>query len=139
MPSFSIDSITKLRSCHRDLQVIFFDVIETFDCTVLEGFRGEEAQNKAFADGKSKLKWPNGNHNKNPSMAIDVSPYPIDWKDKERFIFFAGYVLGIARKLKDINAINHSLRWGGDWDNDTDLKDNVFNDLVHFELIPIKE
>ena len=24
--------------------------------------------------------------------------------------------------------------WGGDWDGDTDLKDNAFDDLVHFEL-----
>lgn len=28
------------------------------------------------------------------------------------------------------------IRWGGDWDLDTDLKDNTFDDLPHFELIP---
>ena len=26
------------------------------------------------------------------------------------------------------------LRWGGDWDNDTQLSNNKFDDLVHFEL-----
>ena len=26
------------------------------------------------------------------------------------------------------------LIWGGDWDGDTDLNDNNFDDLVHFEL-----
>ena len=27
------------------------------------------------------------------------------------------------------------IRWGGDWDRDTDLSDNRFNDLPHFELM----
>ena len=27
------------------------------------------------------------------------------------------------------------IRWGGDWDSDTQVKDNKFDDLVHFELI----
>ena len=27
------------------------------------------------------------------------------------------------------------LRWGGDWDVDTELKDNDFDDLPHFELL----
>jgi len=26
------------------------------------------------------------------------------------------------------------LRWGGDWDGDTELDDNKFDDLPHFEL-----
>jgi hypothetical protein len=26
------------------------------------------------------------------------------------------------------------LRWGGDWDSDTEVNDNGFDDLVHFEL-----
>ena len=31
--------------------------------------------------------------------------------------------------MMDIN-----LRWGGDWDQDTEVKDNRFDDLGHFEL-----
>ena len=27
-----------------------------------------------------------------------------------------------------------TLRWGGDWDMDTQVKDNKFDDLVHFEI-----
>jgi hypothetical protein len=26
------------------------------------------------------------------------------------------------------------IRWGGDWDMDTETKDNNFDDLVHFEI-----
>ena len=69
-----------------------------------------------------------GLSNANPSRAVDVAPYPIDWSDRERFTYFAGFVKGIASQM-GIDII-----WGGDWDNDTDLKDNGFDDLVHFEL-----
>ena len=27
------------------------------------------------------------------------------------------------------------IRWGGDWDSDTQVNDNKFDDLVHFEEI----
>lgn len=81
-----------------------------------------------FELGRSKLKWPKGKHNKRPAEATDAAPYPIDWEDRERFIMFGGYVLGIAFEL------NIGLRWGGDWDRDTQVKDNRFDDLVHFEL-----
>lgn len=135
MPRFSDESFSKLSTCHIDLQTLFYEVVKNFDCTVLEGHRGQADQDKAYADGKSKLKWPNGNHNANPSNAVDVSPYPINWNDTKRFYYFAGYVLGVAHKLKDEGKITHSIRFGGDWDRDNDLSDQTFNDLVHFELV----
>lgn len=135
MPRFSQESLSKLSTCHIDLQVIFFEVIKTFDCTVIEGHRGEEAQKKALEEGNSKLDWPHGKHNSKPSMAVDVSPYPIDWKNLNRFYWFSGYVMGIAQKLKDEGKVTHSVRYGGDWNRDFEIKDNKFNDLVHFELM----
>ena len=78
--------------------------------------------------GNSKVKWPKGKHNKVPSVAVDAIPYPIDWGDRERMSYFAGYVQGISTQMEI------PLRWGGDWDQDTELKDNRFDDLVPFEL-----
>lgn len=37
--------------------------------------------------------------------------------------------------LTDFGKISSEVRWGGDWNNNTELKDNSFDDLVHFELI----
>jgi peptidoglycan L-alanyl-D-glutamate endopeptidase CwlK len=136
MPQFSAKSLSQLATCHADLQTLFNEVVKYIDCTVTEGYRNEEAQNKAFAEGKSKLKWPNGNHNKNPSIAADVYPYPIDMNDTRRFYYFAGFVKGIATKLIAEGKITHDIRWGGDWDSDNDFKDNTFNDFPHFELVP---
>lgn len=79
-------------------------------------------------EGRSKTKWPDSKHNSNPSMGIDVAPYPIDWNDIKRFYHFGGFVQSRAESL------GIKLRWGGDWDSDRDLNDQTFMDLVHFEL-----
>ena len=140
MPTFGQRSLTNLASCHPDLQVLFNEVIKTFDCIVTEGFRNKEDQDLAYNTGKSKVKWPNGKHNQKPSNAADVYPYEpgvtVDWNDNQRFHYFAGYVMGIAQKLKDEGKITHSIRWGGDWDRDTKIKDEHFRDTGHFELVP---
>ena len=128
MPRFSRKSKAKLDTCDERLQDVFKEVVKHFDCTIIEGHRGKEKQNEAYKKGNSKLKYPHGKHNKIPSIAVDVIPYPIDWEDRERMSYFAGFVLGIARS-KGI-----TLRWGGDWDMDTKVKDNKFDDLVHFEI-----
>jgi len=128
MPSFSQTSKDKLATCDARLQRVFTEVIKHFDCTILEGHRGEEAQNLAFATGKSQKQWPNGNHNSMPSKAVDVTPYPVDWTDRERMTLFAGFVMGIAQ------GMGIDIRWGGDWNENTKVKDNSFDDLPHFEV-----
>jgi peptidoglycan L-alanyl-D-glutamate endopeptidase CwlK len=61
--------------------------------------------------------------------AVDLAPYPIDWKNTKRFYHFAGIVLGVATEM------GIRIRWGGDWDMDDDLDDQSFMDLVHFEIV----
>ena len=92
MPRFGRRSRKNLETCNEDLQELFNEVIKFFDCTVIQGHRGKEEQNKYFDEGKSKVKYPNGRHNANPSNAVDVVPYPIDWKDTDRMYYFAGFV-----------------------------------------------
>ena len=128
MPRFGRRSINRLKTCDQKLQELFYEVVKHFDCSIIEGNRGEERQNKAYADGKSKVKYPNGKHNKFPSVAVDVAPYPIDWSDRDRFHYFGGFVLGVAKQM------GMNIRWGGDWNQDTETKDNKFDDLVHFEI-----
>lgn len=128
MAKFGQKSLDKLRTCDHRLIEIMNELVKIMDVTILEGHRDEATQNKAFTEGKSKLKYPNGKHNSIPSRAVDVVPFPVDFNDTKKIHLMAGLVLGIASQ-KGIK-----LRWGGDWDSDMDLKDNEFNDLVHFEL-----
>lgn len=122
-------STKRLLTCHTDLQRLFIEVDKYYSVIILEGHRGQKEQNKAFADGKSKLQWPLGKHNSFPSMAIDVAPSPLDWGDKYRFYYFSGIVMDFARRLDVKN-----LRWGGDWNNNKKFNDQKFMDLVHWEI-----
>tara|TARA_Y100000589_G_scaffold80859_2_gene74760 strand:+ start:3916 stop:4308 length:393 start_codon:yes stop_codon:yes gene_type:complete len=128
MARFGSKSKKNLATCDERLQKIFNEVIKHVDCSVLEGHRSKERQNKLYEEGKTKVKYPMGRHNSNPSRAVDVTPYPIDWEDRERQTLFAGFVLGIARSM------GIELRWGGDWDQDFEVKDNRFDDFPHFEI-----
>ena len=129
MPKFGKKSKLRLLTCDYRLQDVFKEVIKKVDCSVLEGYRNEERQNKLFKEGKTKVTYPKGRHNAKPSRAVDVVPYPVDWKDRERFHLFAGFVLGVAHRM-DI-----TLRWGGDWNRNFEVDDNKFDDFPHFELV----
>jgi len=133
MPNLSDASLKELGECDPRLVELMKEVIKFFDFTVLEGHRGEREQNIAFAKGLSQKRWPEGRHNSKPSKALDIAPYPIDWKESEktrqRFVLLAGYVLCIAAQK------GLKIRWGGDWDRDQDTRDENFRDLPHFELV----
>lgn len=135
MPRYSQRSMSRLSTCHPDLQVLFFEVIRHFDCTIVCGHRNQQDQAEAKMHGASKVDWPNSKHNTKPSMAVDVAPYPIDWMNYSRFYWFGGYVMGVAEMLRLNGKMTHKVRYGGDWDGDKDINDQTFNDLLHFELI----
>lgn len=118
----------RLDTCHPDLIELVTRVDKVFPLMVLEGHRGKEKQNQYFKEGKSKLQWPDGEHNGTPSRAVDIAFLPINWNDKHKWYYFSGFVMGVAEML------SIKIRWGGDWDSDQDLNDQKFFDLVHFEL-----
>ena len=120
MPKFSIQGERKLKTCHSELQRLFYKVVETTDCSILEGHRGQARQHQAYTTGASQLDWPHSKHNSDPSMAVDVAPYPIDWKDIKRFKEFGKIVQGVA------DSLGIKVRWGATFS---------FKDYPHWELI----
>ena len=129
MNYWSAASAARLATCDPRLVDIFDHVLQIADCSVLAGHRNKVIQNQLCDAGKSQVRWPHSKHNIVPSRAIDITPFPINWGDRERMTLFAGIALGVA----DAKGIN--LRWGGDWDRDFQVVDNSFDDLVHFELL----
>lgn len=135
---FSRRSQEKLETCHEDLQGLFTRVVEVIDCTILCGRRGKAEQDRLFSLGHSRCQWPDSKHNAEDSdlsEAIDVAPYyeekpHIRWDKKSlwRWYFFMGIVKGVAEEM------GISIRQGGDWDRDTYVRDQKFNDLPHVEL-----
>jgi peptidoglycan L-alanyl-D-glutamate endopeptidase CwlK len=129
MPTFSERSLLRLATCDERLQRVMFEAIKHVDFSVLCGHRGEVEQTAAFRAGTTKVQYPNSKHNAYPSKAVDIVPYPVDWRDTRRFDYLAGHILGIAGQM------GIKLRWGGDWNGNDDMSDQSFNDLPHFELV----
>ena len=133
MPAFSTNSMQQLDTCDMKLQAIFHKVVVTRDCTIFEGHRPEDRQNEMFRQGRSKLRWPDSEHNSDPSKAVDVGPYypgeGIPWDDRDRWLYFAGYVFAVA------DGLGIAVRSGLDWDGDLTFTDQSFHDAPHWELV----
>lgn len=82
---FSLKSLENLSLAHEKLQIIAIEMIKEFDFSIICSYRNEQAQNDAYANGYSELKWPKSAHNHLPSLAIDCTPFPLDWKNIESF------------------------------------------------------
>ena len=122
--SYSKSSLEKLATVHPDLQEIFMEVIKYTDVTIINGYRDKTLQNSLYRSRISPYQFPESKHNKQPSLAIDAAPYPIDWDDLNRFYYLAGFVFAIAA----IRGIK--IRWGGTFKK---------FDGPHFELIEEEE
>jgi peptidoglycan L-alanyl-D-glutamate endopeptidase CwlK len=127
MPRFSKRSLIQLESCHIVLQRLLRRVIERTDFTVICGFRNQSEQTKAYEAGASKLQFPHSRHNISPSCAVDLAPWPIDWKDIDRFKELGRIVKEEWNLMPESERLRYILEWGGDW--------LTFRDLPHFQIV----
>ena len=124
MPRYSKRSKERLKGVDVKLVNVLNELIKLMDVTIIEGLRSKERQQELLKKGATKVKYSKHMEGK----AVDVAPYPIDWKDRDRFHYMGGMVRAIGHQM------NLKIRWGGDWDSDGEVKDNNFDDLVHIEL-----
>lgn len=110
----------RLATCDVDLQTLVIKVAEQTPLMVVVGHRSKALQNQAVEMGVSQIYWPNSKHNAKPSLAIDLAPLPLDWKNIRHFFELAAHVW--AESLKN----NVPVIWGGSFS---------FGDYGHFELI----
>lgn len=118
--SFGYGSLKQRDTLHPDLVKVVDEVLQTFNITILCGHRDQKGQDKVFAEGKSKLKWPKSRHNSFPSEAVDLVPYPVNWSDIKSFKEMAKHVMEAAER------VGVEIEWGGSW--------TKFRDYPHFEL-----
>ena len=133
MPKFGTRSKELLEELDVRLQDVLLQAIHFYDFSIISGYRGQAEQDRLYRDGFSKRLYPMSKHNSNPSLAVDIAPYPIDWANDERFYFLAGIMKAAAHQ------VGVKLRWGGDWDSDNDFDDQTFMDLGHYELEGLNE
>ena len=141
MPYYSQRSLDNLASAHPLWTNILTYVLEELciDHSVICGHRGKKAQDQAFEDKTTTLRWPFSKHNQFPSLAVDAVPWPILWHDpsprrREKYtqemIRFVTIVQMVAKFKFGV-----TVRVGLDWDRDWSLMDNKFNDYPHLELV----
>ena len=125
MPRFGSRSRRRLKGVDAKLVNVLNATVKIMDITVIEGVRSEERQAELLEKGATKVKYSKHMEGR----AVDVAPYPIQWKDRERFHYMGGIIRGVGSQM------GIKVRWGGDWDSDGEVKDNNFDDLVHIELV----
>ncbi len=145
--NFSRRSFQRLNTCHDDIIAVCNELILITDFTVITGRRTQEEQFHLFKSGRERFKgtWEVVNRKKvvtykdgfkrlsrhqtehgEVSTAIDLAPYPIRWKNIERFQFLAGAFLGIAHRLQMQEIIYSQFEWGGHWKR--------FKDYPHIQI-----
>lgn len=157
--SFGKVSMKQYETLHNDLQLILdHSILEcAVDFSLIKGHRPPEKQFEYFrrgrvqqADGSWVVVRPQsvitnvdgyrvkGTHNYNPSLAIDIAAYVTGKRelayDLAHLAYIAGCIMTIANRLFKEGKVKHKLRWGGNWDGDGDLADNILFDAPHFEL-----
>jgi len=138
---FGRKSKQRLAQCHKNLQFLANEAIKVLDFSVVEGHRGEKRQNQLYVAKATKVKWDKSKHNKLPSEAYDVYPYPVvipDQKKQKKLEFAKNlarfYLLvGVFKALAFVYSID--IRCGADWDGDGEILDNTFDDICHIEII----
>jgi len=119
MYKFSKRSLDNLYTCDYRIIAICNKVIKFRDFSVICGHRGQVAQDAAYRLGFTTKKWPDSNHNFEPSKAVDIIPCPFrGWSNLNDFRTLQNFVLGVAFTMEI------PLRCGGIW-----------NDFPHLELI----
>lgn len=126
MPKFSASSQARLATCHPDLQAVCNELIKQYDFTVLEGHRSQAAQTAALQRGASKRTWPHSAHNKTPSLAVDIAPYPVDWDNISRFNEMIIRFDTVANMLRAEGKIASQFTYGGYW--------RTLQDWPHIEI-----
>jgi peptidoglycan L-alanyl-D-glutamate endopeptidase CwlK len=137
MAEYGMHSTAALATCCDHLQRLFNEVVRHRDNRILEGHRSNGRQDLMFAQGMSKLRAGESEHNQVPSNAVDAAPWfkskpNIRWNDHKSFYRFVGFVEGVAAKM------GLDIRVGADWDSDGEWWDQSFHDLPHFECVTCK-
>jgi hypothetical protein len=139
MYKFSEKSKARLAECHPDLQKLFNTIIKYINIGITCGKRTMEEQKILVAQKKSKTlnsrhisKKDKGQGDEEFSRAVDIVWYD-NYTGKYCWSPTIYRVIGpaIVQVAKDMGI---ELRWGGDWDQDGDMNDQTFMDLVHFEV-----
>jgi len=129
--SWGAKSLAVRATLDERLQLLVDKLLWYMDVSLLDGYRDERQQAELYGLEKTQVRWPHSKHNSEPSMAVDMQPYPRPENENELWAAL-GYMAGLCYMIAERHGF--AVRWGGDWNRDGDLTDNNFDDLFHIEL-----
>lgn len=122
-----------LRQVHPDLIKIVRKAQEKgLLFVVTSGLRSQQAQHKLYKkkatpiDGMSK-KSKHQLQEDGFAHAIDLAPWPIDWKNIQSFVDLKDELEAIVTSLIRQKEITHAVLWGGSW-----------QEFGHYELVSVE-
>ena len=130
MNGFGRSSRKHLATVEGRGQQLAYRVLRIKDHSIICGHRKQREQDRAYREGFSNLPWPDGKHNRLPSVAMDVQTYPVPTNEqalREEQLYLLGLYKGVGSEM-DI-----PVRTGADWDGDGEILDNGFDDFFHVE------
>lgn len=134
MYKFGKRSTANLDTADIRLQELANYVIKYVDHSIIQGHRTREEHEENLRKKTTTVAYERSAHSHNPSLAIDVLPYPFsgDWnssKTLQRFAWLTGHYRAAGY------ALSIPVKIGIDWDMDGDITDHNFMDYPHIELI----
>ena len=161
MFSFGRKSLEVRETLCDELKAVVDFAIQIYDISLIEGHRDQATQDRYFAQGVSKLKWPNGKHNTYPSDAVDIWPYVTNLAGVRVSTALSGHpdqikalaratgksekriwelilqeyatMKGVLMAAAKVHGV--TLRFGDDWNMNRDRLDERFIDLPHVEVV----
>lgn len=127
MYSFSVKSLNLINNpkFSPTLRLLLMEAIKDspLDFTITETVRTLERQKELYTAGKSRTLKSRHIPQTNISgyaEAVDIAPYPIDYKDLNRFKKLSEHI------KKKANQLGIPITWGGDWKS--------LVDMPHYEI-----
>jgi len=156
--SFGQRSTEVLQTLASDLQMFLIWGLRysRVDFGLNEGYRSPEKQFEYYKKGRKQKPdgtWVKigdtvtnvdgyaikGNHNFNPSRAVDIYIYvpghPNLAYNLPHLSYVAGIITAASEFLFEQGKVQHKARWGANWDGDREiLYDQSFDDAPHIEI-----
>ena len=136
---FGLTSEKRLTGVKPELVRTARDVLALgiMDFSVIYGVRTHEEQEQLYRAGRSMTM--NSKHLKQPdgfSHALDLVPYPLDWKKVNAGDWVEISRFGVLNGLMQVCAKKNGIivAWGNDWDRDGQTMDHNLHDAPHFEF-----
>lgn len=134
MFKFSKTSRERLETCDGALIQVMEDALRAseVDFGIAEGHRSKERQMRLFMDGKTKIDGVKrkGKHNHEPSQAVDIYAW-VNGKSnyKTNYLLYLGGIIKATGYHLGVR-----IRSGFNFDQDGELLEQSFDDLVHHEI-----